>query len=54
VARQAAVVASRQAAEVAAPLVVPTLLWPPGKGKDKQVRVVLDDDEVSSDEDTPL
>jgi hypothetical protein len=26
----------------------------PGKGKDKQVRVVLDDDEVSSDEDTPL
>jgi hypothetical protein len=26
----------------------------PGKGKENQVQVVLDDDEVSSDEDAPL
>jgi hypothetical protein len=26
----------------------------PGKGKEKQVRVVIDDDEVASDEDVPL
>jgi hypothetical protein len=43
-------VAPRRAVE-GAPLVVPAP-QPPGKGK--QTRVVLDDDEVSSDEDKPL
>jgi hypothetical protein len=48
VARQGAVVVSRQATEETATLAV----LAPGKGK--QVHAVLEDDEVSSDEDEPL
>ncbi len=47
-AQRAAVVVSRQAAEEATPL------RPPGKGKDKHARVVLDDDEASSNKDEPM
>jgi hypothetical protein len=48
VVRQVVVVAPRRAIEEAAPLAVLAL------GKGKQARVILDDDEVSSDEDEPL